>query len=111
MKKYAILMLLAIAGLAGCRNTYQTLSAGKENESFVLVTSDNKEYRHNIAVVIDNGTPVMIEKVFKTKKQLQARPITTTPGKHTIKVMKGDRVLYEQFVLLGLQETKKIVLQ
>jgi hypothetical protein len=111
MKKYILLVLLAAASLAGCRTTYQTLSAGKENASFVLITTDNNEYRHNITVIIDNSTPVMVEKVFKTKKQLQAKQIATTPGKHTIKVLKGDRVIYEQNVFLGLQETKKIVLQ
>jgi|APDOM4702015191_1054821.scaffolds.fasta_scaffold144677_3 hypothetical protein len=111
MKKYIILAVIAIAALAGCRNTYQTLSAGKDNASFVLITTDNDEYRENVSVVIDNNQPILIEKVFKTKKQLQAKPIETTPGKHTIKVLKGDKVLFNEFVFLGLQETKKIILK
>lgn len=110
MKKYIILLVLAAATMVGCRNTYQTLSAGKENESFILITTDKDEYRENITVVVDNGTPILVEKVFKTKKQLQAKPITITPGKHTIKVLKNGQTIYEQAVFLGLQETKKIVL-
>ncbi len=110
MKKYLLLAVLAIVSLVGCRTTYQTLSAGKENVSFVLVTTDNPDYRKNISIVIDNEQPILMEKVFKTKKQLQAKPITTTPGRHAIKVLQGERVLYQQIVLIGLQETKKIVL-
>lgn len=111
MKKYILLAIIAIATLSGCRNTYQTFSAGKENASFVLITTDNTDYKHNITVLIDNNTPIVIEKVFKTKRQLQAKPITTTPGKHNIKVLKNDKVLYDQAIFIGLQETKLIILQ
>lgn len=111
MKRYTLLLILAVVGLVGCRNTYQTLSSGKENQSFVLITTDNDQYRNNIMVIIDNNAPVLVEKIFKTKKQLQAKPIVTTPGKHTIKITKEGKVIYEELVFLGLQETKKIVLQ
>jgi hypothetical protein len=111
MKKILLLSALALILFAGCRNTYQTYSAGKENASFILITTDNRDYKHNISVIVDNNQPILVDKVFTTKKKLQAKPIETTPGKHALKIMQGATVLYNQDIFVGLQETKTVILK
>jgi hypothetical protein len=41
----------------------------------------------------------------------KAHPFVTTPGKHLIKVVSKGKTLVEENVFLGLQETRKIILE
>lgn len=109
MKKILILAL-TIVGLSACSpHMYKTYSAGKYNTSFIIVLTNGQVYE-NVLVMVD-GKAFPIEKVYKVKATRKADPIITTPGKHQIEVVSNGKTLVKESVFLGLQETKKIVLQ
>lgn len=109
MKKFLIIAL-AFVGLFACSpHMYNTHSAGKDNVSFIIVLTNGQTYE-NVSLIVD-GETFPIEKVYKVKATRKAHPVHTTPGKHQIKVVSNGKILVEENVFLGLQETKKIVLQ
>jgi hypothetical protein len=100
MKK--ILFFIAVLGLSSCGpHMYNSVSSGKENASFVIVLTNGKSYE-NVTLIVD-GKSFIIDKVYPVKSAAKAHPVLSTPGKHQIKVVSN--------VFLGLQETKKIILE
>jgi len=109
MKKI-IMLVLTIVGLSACSpHMYNTYSAGKDNASFITVVT-NGPYYEDVSVIVD-GKAFPIEKVYKVKATRKAHPVITTPGQHQIVVVSKGKTLVKENVYLGLQETKKIVLQ
>ncbi|HZK95316.1 MAG TPA: hypothetical protein VFC67_13995 [Prolixibacteraceae bacterium] len=109
MKKLIILALV-IVGLSACGpNMYSTKSAGKDNSSFIVVVTDGQAY-DNVSVIVD-GQKYPIETVYKLKAIRKAHPVTVSPGKHKVEVISNGKTLVEENIFIGLQETKKIVLQ
>lgn len=109
MKKILILAL-TIVGLSACSpHMYSTYSAGKDNTSFIIVLTNGQAYE-NVSVMVD-GKAFPIEKVYKVKAKRKVHPVITSPGKHEIEVVSNGKTLVKESVFLGLQETKKIVLQ
>lgn len=105
-----LFLVLTIVGLSSCSpHMYNTYSAGKDNTSFIIVLTNGQQYE-NVSVIVD-GQTFPIEKVYKIKATRKAIPVTTTPGKHQIKVISKGKTLVEENIFLGLQETKKIVLK
>ncbi|MDD4191350.1 MAG: hypothetical protein PHI28_08465 [Mangrovibacterium sp.] len=108
MKKIVVLMFALFAFAACGPHMYSTRSAGQDNSSFVVVVTNGQKYE-NVAVIVD-GTSHPVEKVYKLKAIRKAHPVAITPGKHQIQVVSGDKILSDENIFLGLQETKKIVL-
>ncbi|PTN08695.1 hypothetical protein [Mangrovibacterium marinum] len=109
MKKL-IFFFFAIISFTACGpHLYNTMSAGKDNASFIVVVTNGQSYA-DVSVIVD-GESFPVEKVYKLKRIRKAHPISITPGKHDIKVVSGVNTLIEENIFIGLQETKKIVLQ
>lgn len=109
MKKIFILAIIAL-GITSCGpNMYSTHSAGKDNESFIVVLTNGPAYE-NVSVVVD-GETFPVETVYKVKSKRKAQPVVTTPGKHQIVVVSDGKILVKESAFLGLQETKLIILQ
>ena len=108
MKKLLVLILVVV-GISACSpHMYNTYSAGKDNTSFIIVLTNGQEYE-NVSVIVDEKS-FPIEKVYKVKAARKALPVITTPGKHQVKVVSNGKTLVDEQVVIGLQETKKIVL-
>lgn len=102
--------LVFAAAFSSCgRQMYNTQSAGKDNVSFVIVLLESGSF-NNVSVVIDDQT-FPYDNVQKIKNKRKAQPIITEPGKHHIKVIADGRIMTDENVFLGLQETKIIVLR
>ena len=100
---------MVMVGLSACGpHMYNTYSAGKENASFIIVVS-NKDYS-DVDVIVD-GKSFPIEKVYQLKSIRKAHPLIISPGKHLITVVSKGKTLLTENIFLGLQETKKIVLE
>jgi hypothetical protein len=108
MKK-VFLFLLMLTGLSSCGpHLYSTLSAGKDNVSYVLILKKDRSDK-TASLFIDNKI-YSLDKIYSEKMARKAQPIVTTPGKHQIKIISNGKVVLDENVFLGLQETKKIVL-
>lgn len=108
MKYLFIPLLVLVVSLSSC-GAYKTYSAGQSNESFIMVLTEKKPYKY-VTVVVD-GKHYPVDRVYKVKTKRKATPIVIEPGKHDIKVVVDGKVIVEEKVFLGLQETKKIVLR
>ncbi len=102
-------MLLLMCTTACGPHMYSSRSSGQDNVSFVIVLQSDVKYK-DVSVIID-GEISHLDKIYKVKAARKAHPIITTPGKHHIKVVSGKKVLIDDSVFLGLQETKKIILE
>lgn len=102
---------MIVIGVTSCNTSkwYNTTSASKDNISYVIVLSDNSDYS-NVEVQIDEEKPIQREvKTLKLKRK--AEPVIITPGKHKVRVINNGKVVVEENIFIGLQETKKIVLR
>lgn len=102
-------MIVALIVSACGPHTYSTYSAGKDNSSYIIVLS--KEQQHKSVMVIVDGKSIPIKKVYKLKDTIKAHPIITEPGKHHIEVVSNGKTVLEENIIIGLQETKKIILE
>lgn len=108
MKYLFIPLLILVVSLSSC-GAYKTYSAGQSNESFIMVLREKQPY-DNVTVIVD-GKEYPVAKVYKVKSKRKSQPIVIEPGKHTVKVAVNGRIISEESVFIGLQETKKIVLR
>jgi hypothetical protein len=110
MKKI-ILLLIIVIGVTSCNTSkwYSTASASKDNISYVIVLSDNSDYS-NVEIQIDEEKPVKRD-VKSLKLKRKAEPVIITPGKHKVRVINNGKVIVEENIFIGIQETKKIVLR
>lgn len=109
MKKIFAFALLVISLSACGPHLYNTFSAGKDNASYIIVLTAGSAF-DEVSLVVD-GKSFKVDKVYKVKATRKAHPIIVTPGKHQIKVISKGETLLEENIMIGLQETKKIVLQ
>ena len=109
MKKI-LLLTLAVILLAACGpHLYNTHSSGKDNSSYIIVLTNGQSY-NSVSVIVD-GKINQIEKVYKVKDTRKAHPVIISPGRHQIKVVSNERTLIDEYIFVGLQETKKIILE
>ena len=108
--KYLYISLLSLLMLACGPHQYNTMSSGKEDIGFVIVLTEQGSYSNDAVLLVDNQQSFAIEKVYKQKMQRKAPVFKLTPGKHNLKVTVKGQTVYDKDVIIGLQETRKIVL-
>ncbi|MCI1720461.1 MAG: hypothetical protein LKM37_05535 [Bacteroidales bacterium] len=108
MKKIILLLFAVIIASCG-PHMYSTNSSGKENESFIIVLTQGPNY-NGVTLNVD-GKDYIMGKVYKTKAERKAHSVVVAPGNHKIKVTYKGETLVEQNVIIGLRETKKIILR
>ena len=110
MKKITSILplLLCFIILTSC-GSYRTYSAGKADQSYVLILTEDSVYR-NIIVSI-NDVEHKIEKVYTVNKARKAKPIIISTGKSTLKIISDGNVIHKENIFLSTQQTKKIILQ
>lgn len=109
MKNLFIIILFAL-GVSSCGpHMYKTYSAGKDDVSYIIVLTNGSSFS-DVSVIVDDQI-FEVDKVYKVKATRKAHPIIVSPGKHQVKVTSKGQTLVEEDVFIGLQETKKIILQ
>ena len=109
MKKILFICFAAILTASCGRGLYTSSSAGKDNVSYITVLTEGPAF-NGVTVVVD-GTDYPYGRVYTMKMKRKAQPVIITPGKHNIKVVIAGKVLVEEHVFIGLQETKQIILR
>lgn len=111
MNKIIIILISLIAiTISSCGVTYNTQSGGLSDVGYIIVLSDQKAMQENVVLHLD-GKSYPINKVYKTAKYQKAKPIITSPGQHKVEVSVNGEPVFNQNILIGLQETRKIILQ
>lgn len=95
MKRFlAIALCLALLGLVGCGG-YQTGVRQKATVSAIELTGNYA----GATLVIDNGQPLSLDKIHRYE---------LAPGKHTIQVFRGDRLLVNRVLFLSNDQTTEV---
>lgn len=113
MKKISAILLAVViaAGVVSCgKGLYTTSSSGKDNVSYVTVLSESYTIKSGVSVVVD-GKAHPYGKVYKVKFKRRTQPLAIEPGKHRIQVMLSGKVVADENVFIGLQETKQFVIR
>jgi len=108
MKSIVAIAMVLILSSCG-PHLYKTMSGGQENVSYIIVLQKGDSQGEVSLFIDDKVYPV--DKVYSEKKKRKAHPFVTSPGKHKIRVVSQGKMIYDENVFLGLQETKKIVLE
>lgn len=114
MKQFYFILIssiLIIASSCSTTNKYSTRSTSVENEAFILILSDNNQKIENVSVIIDQTDEYVYPIVFPQKRAIRMKPIVTTPGSKNVKVIYLDRIVFDQNILLGHGETRKIMVR
>lgn len=110
MKALTFIAFLSLL-LVSCKGSYVTTSGGKEDIGYIAVIKENpKDTFKQVDLVID-GVTYHLPKIESKAKLNKVKLVGVKPGKHQVKVLHNGRVLVEEQVLVGLQETRKIILR
>lgn len=101
----AILSLL----LTACK-TPVAQQSGKEDIAFLLFISPNEYAGKEITVILDNQQPFKAKVVKEKKSKRKGTQYGIKTGVRHIKVLSGDKILYQKKIFVSAQETKQIVL-
>lgn len=107
MKKILFIIITLVAGACGA---YQTTSGGKDDVGFLLLVGDPAKYKAGVLVSTDNAKPVIVEVAEDGKLSRTDNRLKVPTGKHDIKITYQGKVVYEQNIIVFIQETKKITL-
>ena len=105
-----ITVLFSMALFSSCKITYPvTQHSGKEDIAYLLFVSEgNKSY--DVEVIIDEGKAFSAETVKAKKADRKGDIYTVNTGKRKITVIRDGGKVYEKYIFLSPQETKKISL-
>lgn len=108
MKK--VISILCLLLLISCKGAYQTSSGGYEDEGYVSVVGDPEKYKAGVLVSVDGASPFIVEVVQDEKISKSDSRFKVSAGKHQLKMMYQGKNVFQQNVIIFVQETKKIML-
>lgn len=113
MKKIIwIFVAVLTLGLASCGSVY-TVSGGNPDEAAVAFVADDD---YDINVYIDNvkyERETIEQKGYRSNrntKRIAKEKIVVSPGRHSVKVTKDDKVVYEKEIFISASEVRVIEL-
>lgn len=107
MKKLLFIIVTLLMSACGA---YQTTSGGKEDVGYISLIGDPAKYKAGVLVSIDNGKEVIVEVVEEGKLSRTDSRLKVPTGKHDVRMTYQGKVIYEQNIIVFVQETKKIAL-
>lgn len=106
-----VVFCTVIVILCGCKANYPVAQeSGKEDVAYLIFVSSSDSKSKNVNVSVDNGEPFQARTVKARKANRRGTQYTVQTGKRKVKVSCDGRVLYDKYVFLSPQETKKITL-
>ena len=111
-KKHLLLILCVIAALfTGCKANYPVAQlSGEDDLAYLIFVSASDSRNKDVEVYIDDKTNFTARTVKSRKSNRRGTRYSVQPGKRKLKVVHDGKTLYEKYVFLSPQETKKITL-
>ena len=106
-----LLITLILGSFSACKVGVVSKSGGMDNQSYLqFVQGGSQSYKDGVTVYVDDN-PAFTAKVDVPKKnRIKGNSYVINPGTRHIKVVGNGKTVYEKKVVIGNQETKKIVL-
>ncbi len=109
MKTLIFILAIGVTLFASCKSV-KSNSSGLDNQSFLVLYSNQSIYSNGVEVSIDNK-PSFIAGVNKVHfKPSRDNIYSIVPGPHKLLIKSSGTVIYKQEIFLSTQETKKITL-
>lgn len=109
MMKSRLLIIICCALLASCKVGIVTQSQGLADQGFLLLVSSTA--KQNVDVVVDGD--VSFEAVVNKERRgkIDKTSYALSTGKrHVVITSKQGQTLFDKYVIIGAQQTKKIIL-
>lgn len=105
--KLLLTIICSCALFVSCKVGTVATSGGKADIGFIELVSPSRS--GNVKVTVDDTS--FTGKITKEKRtSIKGTTYAVAPGKRHITIAKNGKVLYDKFIMVSAQETKKIVL-
>lgn len=110
-KVLSIMCCMAALMFCGCKANYPVAQqTGDDDIAYLIFVSTSDSRNTDVDVTVDGKTSFTARTVKSRKANRRGTRYSVQPGKRKVTVMKDGRTLYDRFVFLSPQETKKITL-
>lgn len=111
-RKLLLLTLCAAATLlSGCKANYPVAQqSGDDDIAYLIFVSTSDSRNRDVSVYVDDMTSFTARTVKSRKSNRRGTRYSVQPGKRKVKVVSDGKTLYDRYVFLSPQETKKITL-
>jgi hypothetical protein len=106
-----LLITLILCSFSACKVGVASKSGGMDNQSYLqFIQGGSRSYGDGVTAYVDDN-PAFTAKVDVPKRRsIKGNSYVIKPGTRHVKVVSNGQTLYEKDVVIGNQETKKIVL-
>lgn len=114
MKKFvlflSVLVSFVMASCGSTKNGVFESEGGKEDVAYLFIQSSDRDYAGKVVCVTVDGIDFEAKVVKDRKQKAKYKGVNyaIVPGKHSLKISYGGRVLLDKIVYVGSQETKVI---
>lgn len=99
-----------LTAITSCKVGYISEARGKAPEAYLQFVQTQTEYDHGVTVTID-GKITFTAKVDKeTRRGVKGNKYAIATGRHQVKVMLNEKLLFEKEIFVSSQELKQITL-
>ncbi len=110
MKKMLILFALPALFVCCKANFPVAQQGGKEDMAYLLFVSSDEYVGKEVEVVIDDAQPFTAKVVNQKKANRRGTQYGIAPGTRSLKVVHGNKTIYQKKIFVSTQETKQIIL-
>lgn len=109
MKKLFYILAIGLVTLTACTGV-KTVTKGLENEAFIELIGNSKNYSGGVEVSIDESVMFIAEVNEINMKRPKGTVYAISTGKHIVTLKYNNEVIYSKQIFVSAQETKQIVL-
>lgn len=113
MKKtlFSLMLCAVLATLCGCKaNCPVAQQSGDDDVAYLIFVSTSDSRNKDVEVFVDDKTRFTARTVKSRKSNRRGTRYSVQTGKRKIRVVLDGKTLYDKYVFLSPQETKKITL-
>lgn len=105
-----LVLSLFLIAFTSCKVGYTSEARGKTPEAYLQFVQTQTVYEQGVTVTIDGKTTFNAKVDKETRRGVKGNKYAIAPGRHQVKVIFGDKLLYEREVFVSSQELKQITL-
>ncbi len=102
--------LLFLTMMCNCARMPVSQETGIDNVAHLLFVSSGNRSAYEVKVSLDDGTLFTAKTIKVRNSSLKGSQYAVRTGRRKLKVMEGNRILYEKEIFLSTGETKEILL-
>jgi hypothetical protein len=107
--KRILTLLVIITAITGCAGL-KTTASGLENQSYIKLIGNSNQYWGGVSLVIDDNEPINAKVTKDNASYPKGTVYAISTGKHVVKVISKDKIIYQKQIFISNQETRKIIL-